>query len=305
MPLAPLKSENKIQGGEVFPGSFDYHRPQSVDEAVALLGQYGDDGKVLAGGHSLIPMMKLRLAQPEHLIDITRIAELKGIEERNGVLHIGAMVSENEIIASELLWEKCPLIPETARLIADPQCRNRGTIGGDVVHGDPANDQPAVMLALGASLVLRGSSGERVVPAQGFYLGLFDTAMAADEMLTEIRVPVPPSGTGHSYQKLKRKVGDYATAAAAVLITLDGESCSHAAVALTNLGPTPIKVAAAENLLTGKVIDDAAIEEAGQLAASASDPSADLHGPVEYKKRMAGEMTKRAIREALGRARGG
>ena len=289
----------------MFPGSFEYHRPSSVEEAVTLLGQYGDEGKVLAGGHSLIPMMKLRLADPGHLIDITRIAELKGIREQDGVLHIGAMVTENELIASELLWDKCPLIPETAQLVADPQCRSFGTIGGDVVHGDPANDHPAVMMALGASLVLRGPGGERVVPAEGFYLAVFETEMAADELLSEIRVPVPPPATGHSYQKLKRKVGDYATAAAAALITLDGETCARAAVTLTNLGPTPIKVREAEDLLVGKVVDEALIDQAGQLASSASDPAEDLRGPVEYKRQMAGEMTRRAIREALRRAKGG
>ncbi len=288
----------------MIPGEFSYHRPGTVDEAVALLVQHGDDAKVLAGGHSLIPLMKLRLAAPAHLIDINRVDGLKGIREADGELRIGAMTTENELIASDLLGRTCPLIAEAARQISDPQVRNRGTIGGDVVHGDPGNDQPAVMLALGASLVLRGAGGERVVAVDGFYLGIFSTDLQANELLTEIRVPIPPPGTGHSYQKLKRKVGDFATAAAAALITLDGETCGRAALTLTNLGPTPIKVAEAENLLTGKVVDDNLIGQAGELAVAASDPAEDLRGSVAYKKHMAGEMAKRAIREALGRAGG-
>lgn len=272
---------------------------------MALLGRYGDAAKVLAGGHSLIPMMKLRLADPKHLVDLGRVEELGAIRERDGVIHIGAMVTEAALIASELLRRKCPLIPEAAALIADPQVRNRGTIGGDIAHGDPGNDHPAIMLALGASLVLRGPKGERVVAADGFYRGLFETQMQANEILTEIRVPIPPPGTGHSYQKLKRKVGDFAIAGAAVLIGLRGGRCSHASIALTNVGPTAIKAAAAARLLVGKAVDDAAIEAAARAAMAASAPTDDLRGPAEYKRHMAGEMTRRAIREAVGRAKEG
>ncbi len=288
----------------MIPGEFEYHRPGAVDEAVALLAQYGDDAKILAGGHSLIPLMKLRLATPAHLIDVTRIDGLKGIREADGEIRIGAMTTQSELIASELLWRACPLIPEAAKLISDPQVRNRGTVGGNVVHGDPGNDQPAIMLALGASLVLRGPDGERVVPVDGFYLGIFTTDLRPNELLTEIRVPTPPAGTGHSYQKQKRKVGDFATAAAAALITLDGGACSRAAITLTNAAPTALRVAEAEALLTGKAIDDGLIDQAGALASAASDPAEDLRGTVAYKQHLAGEMTKRAIREALGRARG-
>ena len=288
----------------MIPGDFAYHRPGTVDEAVALLGQHGDEAKVLAGGHSLIPLMKLRLAAPAHLIDITRIGALKGVRETDGELRIGAMTTETELIASDLLWRKCPLIPEAAKLVADPQVRNLGTIGGSLAHGDPGNDQPAVMLALGASLVLRGPDGERVVPVENFYVATFETQLDPHELLTEIRVPVPPPGTGHSYRKLKRKVGDFATAAVAALITLEGATCSRAAIALTNLGPTPVRVTEAENLLTGKAIDDDAIDQAAALAVAASDPVEDLRGSTAYKKQMAGEMTRRAIREALGRAKG-
>ena len=288
----------------MIPGEFEYHRPSAVDEAVALLAEFGDDAKVLAGGHSLIPLMKLRLATPAHLIDVTRIDGLKGIREADGEIRIGAMTTESELIASELLWRACPLIPEAAKLIADPQVRNRGTVGGNVVHGDPGNDQPAIMLALGASLVLRGPDGERVVPVDGFYLGIFTTDFRPNELLTEIRVPIPPAGTGHSYQKQKRKVGDFATAAAAALITLDGGTCVRAAITLTNAAPTALRVAEAEALLTGKTIDDGLIDQAGALASAASDPAEDLRGTVAYKKHLAGEMTKRAIRQALGRAGG-
>ncbi len=288
----------------MIPGEFEYHRPGAVDEAVALLAKYGDDAKVLAGGHSLIPLMKLRLAAPTHLIDVTRVDGLKGIRETDGEIRIGAMTTESDLIASELLWRACPLIPEAAKLISDPQVRNRGTIGGNVVHGDPGNDQPAIMLALDASLVLRSAEGERVVPLDGFYVATFETLLRPDELLTEIRVPLPPAGTGHSYQKLKRKVGDFATAAAAALITLQGGTCSRAAITLTNLGPTPIKVTEAEDVLTGQVIDGDVIDRAAERAVAASDPSEDLRGSIAYKKHMAGEMTRRAIREALGRAGG-
>jgi carbon-monoxide dehydrogenase medium subunit len=287
----------------MIPSPFQYHAPADLKHAVELLGKYGEDAKVLAGGHSLLPMMKLRFAAPAHLIDLNPIAELKGIRESSGTLHIGAMTTENELIASALLKDKCPLIVETARVIADPQVRSRGTIGGDVAHGDPGNDHPAVMLALGASFVLRGPSKERVVAADGFYLGPLQTAIAANEILTEIRIPIPPRGSGYSYQKLKRKVGDFATAATAVQLTLDKGTCSRIGIALTNVAPTPLHLSEAEQLLTGKRIDDALIKQAMKLAMEACDPTADMRGPVEYKRAMAGEMTRRALNQALARAK--
>ncbi len=289
----------------MIPGNFQYHRPASVDEAVALLGQHGEEAKVLAGGQSLIAMMKLRLAAPEHLIDINRIEGLSGIAEQDGVLRIGAMVTQNELIASALIGEKCPLIAEAAEQIADPQVRNCGTIGGDLMHGDPGNDLPAVMMALGATYILRGADGDRAVAADGFYTGIFETQLGDQEILTEIRVPVPAPGSGHAYCKLKRKIGDFATAAAAVLLTMDGEVCSAVAIALTNLAPTAIRVAEAEALVTGSAVDDAAIDGAAAAASAASDPTEDLRGSVAYKKQMAGEMTRRALKLALERAKGG
>jgi aerobic carbon-monoxide dehydrogenase medium subunit len=287
----------------MIPDQFQYHAPADLNHALELLGKYGEDAKVLAGGHSLLPMMKLRFAAPAHLIDLNPIAELKGIREVQNVLHIGAMTTENEIIASTLLKEKCPLIVEAARVIADPQVRNRGTIGGDVAHGDPGNDHPAVMLALGASFVLRGGKQERVVPADGFYLGPLQTAIAANEILTEIRVPVPPRGSGYSYQKLKRKIGDFATAAAAVQLSVDKGLCTRVGIALTNVAPTPLRLSEAEQLLNGKRVDDARIKQVVKFAMDAADPAADMRGPVEYKRHMAGEMTKRALNQALARAK--
>lgn len=288
----------------MIPGTFEYHAPSTVDEAIRLLGEYGDEAKLLAGGHSLLPMMKLRFAEPGHLIDLNRVQALKGIREQGGMIHIGAMTSENELIASELLRKKCPLIPEAARLIADPQVRNCGTIGGDIAHGDPGNDHPAIMLATEASFVLRGRGGERVVPADGFFLGTYSTQLAADEILTEIRVPSVPAGSGYAYCKLKRKTGDFATAAAAVQLQLDGKTCKKIVIALTNAGPTALKAKEAAAVLTGKTIDDKLIEQAAQKAMAICDPAEDLRGDREYKTHMAGEMTRRAIRQALARAQG-
>lgn len=286
----------------MIPREFDYHAPRSLPDALGLLKQYGDEAKLLAGGHSLLPMMKMRFAQPGHLIDLGKIAELKGIREEAGTIRIGAMTTENELIWSKLLQDKCPLLVEGARLISDPQVRYKGTIGGDIAHGDPGNDHPALMLALGASFVLRTTAGERVVPADGFFIGTFDTVMKPDEIMTEIRVPVPPPGTGTCYAKLKRKVGDFATAAAAVTLRMNGESVRDVAIALTNVGPTPLKARAAEASLRGKALTDAAVSAAAELAMGICDPAPDQRGDAEYKTAMAGEMTRRALRMARSRA---
>lgn len=286
----------------MIPREFDYHAPKSIPDALALLQQFGDEAKLLAGGHSLLPMMKMRFAQPGHLVDLGRIPELKGIRESGGTIVIGAMTTENEIIWSKLLQEKCPLLVEGARQISDPQVRYKGTIGGDISHGDPANDQPALMLALGASFVLRGASGERVVPADGFFLGTYDTQLKPDEIMTEIRIPVPAPGTGYCYAKLKRKIGDFATAATAVTLRMKGETVDHVAIALTNVGPTPLKATAAETSLRGQAMNDASVAKAAELAMSICDPAADQRGDAEYKRAMAGEMTRRALQTARSRA---
>ena len=288
----------------MIPGTFEYHAPTTVADALSLLGQYGDEAKVMAGGHSLLPMMKLRFAEPAHLIDLNGIAELRGINETKGVIHIGAMTTENQLIDSQLLWEKCPLIPEAAKLIADPQVRNRGTIGGDIAHGDPGNDHPAIMIAVGASFVLGGPKGERTVPADGFFLGTYWTQLEADEILKQIQVPVIKPGSGYGFSKLKRKTGDFATAATAVQLQLDGDVCYSINIALTNVGPTVIKATDAEAVLTGKVIDEALIQQAAEQAMAMCEPAEDLRGDIEYKTHMAGEMTRRAIRQALSRAKG-
>jgi len=288
----------------MIPREFEYHAPQSVPDALGLLTRFGDEAKLLAGGHSLLPMMKMRFAQPGHLIDLGRIRELKGIRESGGTIVIGAMTTENELIWSTLLQQKCPLLVEGAGLISDPQVRYKGTIGGDISHGDPANDQPALMLALGASFVLRSMTGERVVPADGFFVGTYDTLMKPDEIMTEIRIPVPAPGTGYCYAKLKRKIGDFATAAAAVTLRIKGETVQDVAIALTNLGATPLKARAAEDALRGKPMTDASIAVAAELAMGICEPAADQRGDAEYKKAMAGEMTQRALRTARSRASG-
>ncbi|HUH92783.1 MAG TPA: xanthine dehydrogenase family protein subunit M [Casimicrobiaceae bacterium] len=286
----------------MIPRDFEYHAPRSIPDALGLLKQLGDEAKLLAGGHSLLPMMKMRFAQPAHLIDLGKIAELKGIREEGGTIRIGAMTTENELIWSRLLQDKCPLLVEGARLISDPQVRYKGTIGGDIAHGDPGNDHPALMLALGASFVLRSPASERVVAADGFFVGTYATQMNPDEILTEIRIPAPAPGTGYCYAKLKRKIGDFATAAAAVTLGMSGETVRDVAIALTNVAATPLKARAAEDALRGKALTDAAIAQAAELAMSICDPVPDQRGDAEYKRAMAGEMTQRALRTARSRA---
>jgi aerobic carbon-monoxide dehydrogenase medium subunit len=286
----------------MIPSEFEYYSPKSIPDALGLLAQLGDDAKLLAGGHSLLPMMKMRFAQPGHLIDLGRIPELKGIREEGGTIRIGAMTTENELIWSKLLQARCPLLVEGARLISDPQVRYKGTIGGDIAHGDPGNDHPAMMLTLGASFVLRSAAGERVVPADDFFVGTYDTLMKSDEIMTEIRIPTPAPGTGYCYAKLKRKVGDFATAAAAVMLRMNGDTVREVAIALTNVGPTPLKARAAEDSLRGKVLTDASMAVAAELAMSICDPAVDQRGDAEYKTAMAGEMTQRALRMARTRA---
>jgi carbon-monoxide dehydrogenase medium subunit len=286
----------------MIPREFEYHAPKTLVDALGLLGQFGDEAKLLAGGHSLLPMMKMRFAQPGHLIDLGGIRELKGIREEGGTLRIGAMTTENELIWSKLLQDKCPLLVEGARLISDPQVRYKGTIGGDISHGDPGNDHPALMVVLGASFVLKASSGERVVPADGFFVGSYATLLKPGEIMTEIRIPVPAPGTGYCYSKLKRKVGDFATAAAAVTLRMKGETVDDVAIALTNVGACVLRASAAQASLRGKALNDASIAEAGRLAMSICDPAADQRGDAQYKTAMAGEMTQRALRTAYSRA---
>jgi carbon-monoxide dehydrogenase medium subunit len=285
------------------PAAFEYHAPRSVADAVKLLGTLGADAKLLAGGHSLLPMMKLRFAAPAHLVDLGRIEALRGIAQVGDAIHIGAMTTEHQLLNSKLVLDKLPLLAEGARQIADPQVRYKGTIGGDIAHGDPGNDHPALMLALGASFVLSGPKGERVVPADGFFVGLYTTLAAADEILTQIRIPVPAAGSGYSYSKLKRKTGDFATAAAAVMLQVVGGRVARASIALTNVAPTAVKAQAAADSLAGKAIDDASVNEAARLAMAACDPAPDQRGDAAYKTAMCGEMVRRALRTAAQRAK--
>jgi carbon-monoxide dehydrogenase medium subunit len=287
----------------MIPPAFEYVRPNTLPEAIAFLQQFGDDAKILSGGQSLIPMMKFRLARPSHLIDINRISGLSYIKEEGGYLKIGGLVREAELEDSALIRQKYPILFDTSRVIADPQVRNMATLAGNLAHGDPANDHPATMMALGAEVVAVGSQGERVIPVNGFFITLFTTDLQHDEIVTEIRIPIPPPRSGGAYLKLERKVGDFATAAVAAQVTVDeGGICQKAGIALTNVGATPIKAAKAEEFLQGKTLDEASITQAAQLAAEAAQPSSDLRGPEEYKRGMVKELTRRALMRAYERA---
>ena len=243
----------------MIPGVFAYHRPASVRDAVALLADLGEDARPLAGGHSLIPIMKLRLAAPAHLVDLAAIADLRGIRADGNEIVIGAMTTQQEIIASELLAAKVPILGEAARLIADPQVRSVGTIGGNAANGDPGNDMPAVMMALGAAYRLAGKAGERTVAARDYYRGVYLTALDPGEILTAIHVPIPAAGSGYAYEKLKRKVGDYATAAAAVVMTLRGQSVGSCAIGLTNVADRALFAEEAAKIVTGSTLDAATL----------------------------------------------
>jgi len=284
----------------MIPASFDYHSPQTLDEALALLQGHPDDAKVLSGGMSLLPLLKLRLGSAGHLVDIGRIPGLEYIKEEGGFLKIGGRTRESVLEHSQLIQTRYPLLAETAAVIADPLVRNLATVGGNLAHGDPANDHPATMLALRAEVVATGPNGTRTIPIDQFFLGLFATALGADEILTEIRIPVPPARSGGSYVKLERKVGDFATAASAVQLTMGaGGEVTSAGIALTNAGPTPLRAIDAEQYLIGKQPSAEVIAEAAQRASAAAKPSADRRGAVEYKRQMARVLTGRAIQAAI------
>jgi aerobic carbon-monoxide dehydrogenase medium subunit len=289
----------------MIPPSFEYCRPETVSEAIALLHQHGDGAKILSGGQSLIPMMKIRLARPEYIIDINRLADLQYIKEEGGFLKIGGLTREADLEASSLIRSKYPVILDTAVLIADPQVRNLATVGGNLAHGDPANDHPATMLALEAEIIATGANGARAIPVSDFFLSVFTTALEHGEILTEIRIPIPPSGSGGAYFKLERKVGDFATVGVAAQVTLDGGGiCQRAGIGLTNVGATPIKATRAEGSLVGKTMNEQQIRQAARLAAEEAQPSSDLRGPAEYKVSMVRELTKRALVRASERAVG-
>jgi carbon-monoxide dehydrogenase medium subunit len=287
----------------LIPGSFEYHRPASLSEVVALLGQLDSDARLVAGGHSLIPMMKLRLAVPSHLVDLAGVPELKGVRLEGGEIVIGAMTTQHEIIGSELLAQHAPILRETAEVIADPQVRYLGTIGGNVANGDPGNDMPALMMTLGATYTLRGASGERRVAARDYYLSPYETAAEPGEVLAAVLVPVPPAGHGWAYEKLKRKVGDYATAAAAVILTLSAGKIATCAIGLTNVGGTALYAADAAASVVGTALDKPTLARAAAAATAIAEPAADGRGSAEYRAKMAGVMTARALTRALARAK--
>jgi len=286
----------------MIPASFAYHRPSSIKEAVTLLGSLGDDVRTIAGGHSLIPMMKLRLASPAHLIDLAGIADLKGIREDGEDVIIGAMTTQHEVIASDFLAKKIPILSETSIVIADPQVRYVGTIGGNVANGDPGNDMPAVMMCLNATYHAVGESGERRISAREFYQGAYVTALKPGEIVTAIRVPVPAAGHGHAYEKLKRKVGDYATAAAAVVLTASGGKVASCSIGLTNVAETPLWAEEASKIVIGSALDAATVKKAITAAEAITSPASDGRGPAAYRTKMAGVMLTRALGRAKARA---
>jgi len=287
----------------MIPAQFDYHAPKSLDEAIALLRQH-EGAKVLAGGQSLIPAMRFRLALPEVLIDINGITQLDYVKEQNGYLAIGSMTRETTLEDSELVKARYPLLLDTAKVIADPLVRQRATVGGNLAHADPANDHPATMLAYAAQVVARGPSGERVIPIDDFFTGLFESALKTGEILTEIRIPTPGPGSGGAYVKLERKVGDYAVSGVAVQLAMQGNVCKTIRIGLTNVNPTPMRVIEAEERLKGQPLSDDNLKAAARLAASACDPSADLRGSVEYKRDVTGVLLQRAVRLAQSRVKG-
>lgn len=286
----------------MIPGPFNYHRPATVADAVKLLSTLGDEARPLAGGHSLVPMMKLRLATPEHLVDLHGVASLKGISRNGNTLVIGAMTTQHELLASDEIGKSLPILHETALLIADPQVRYRGTIGGNVANGDPGNDMPALMMTLGASYRLEGTSGARDVAASEFYQGAYFTSLEPGELLTAISIPVPAVGHGYAYEKLKRKVGDYATAAAAVVLTMADGKVATCAIGLTNLSETPLLATDAAKAVIGTSLDPATLKKAAAAAEAIMSPAADARGPVEYRKHVGGIMVARALQRAMAKA---
>ena len=288
----------------MIPGAFAYHRPASVKEAVGLLAQFGDNGRALAGGHSLIPMMKLRLAAPANLVDLGAIAELKGARADGTDIVIGAMTTQHELVGNDLLTAKIPLLRDTSLQIADPQVRYLGTLGGNVANGDPGNDMPAVMMCLNATYHVTGKNGDRRIAAREFYQGAYFTALETGDVLTAVRIPVPPAGHGHAYEKLKRKIGDYATAAAAVVLTTSGGRVVTCSIGLTNVAETPLWAEEAAKILVGSALDAATVKRAVAAAEAITAPATDARGPAQYRTKMAGVMLTRALAGAKSRARG-
>ncbi len=284
--------------------NFVYTAPTSVEEAISLLHEYGEDAKILAGGHSLIPMMKLRFASPTHLVDLKDIPGLSYVKEEDGYLKIGAMTREVDMEESEVVRSKYHIFADATKLIADPQVRNFGTIGGNLAHGDAANDHPAVMIALGAEVEITSKEGKRSVPIDDFFYGFYTTAVQHGEVLTEIRLPAASGNYGSSYHKAERKVGDYATAGVAVMVQLDDQgNCLKAGIGLTNVNSLPMRASRSEEALVGSNLSDEVIEQAAQMASEDCNPSEDLRGDVDYKRHLVKVITKRMLQKAISRAK--
>ena len=282
---------------------FEYLAPSSLDEALSLLTKHGDEAKLLAGGHSLIPIMKFRLAQPKFLIDIGRLSGLADIREDSGTISVGSLATHHAVETSELLKSKLPLLPETAAAVGDVQVRNRGTIGGSLVHADPAADLPATALALGAELRVAGPRGQRTIKADDFFVGLLATAIAPDEILTEVRFPLLPAKTGAAYVKVRNKASHYAIVGVAAVLTLGGDGrCRQARIGLTGVTHKPQHASAAESALAGKALDDGVIAEAAGLAADGIKALSDIHASAEFRLHLTKVMTGRAIKLAASRA---
>ncbi|WP_299504448.1 xanthine dehydrogenase family protein subunit M [uncultured Roseobacter sp.] len=284
----------------MIPAAFEYYRPQDMAGVLAILEEHGDDARVMAGGHSLIPMMKLRMAEVPHLIDLQDVGGMSGIEVGTDSIRIGAMVTQSDIIDDARLAAAAPILREAALQIADPQVRYMGTVGGNVANGDPGNDMPGLMQCLDARFTLVGADGERDVPAREFYEAAYMTAREDEEVLTAVTIPLPKGG--YAYEKQKRKIGDYATAAAAVQITKEGDVCDSAAIAMTNLSDTPVYSEAAGAALVGTALDDAALTAAAAAMLNDIDPTEDNRGPIAFKKHVAGVILRRAILRAWSRA---
>ena len=287
----------------MIPGSFCYHRPATVADAVKLLSTLAEEARPIAGGHSLVPMMKLRLATPEHLVDLHGIDGLKGIRRDGNKIVIGAMTTQHDLLASEEIAKSLPILHETALLIADPQVRYMGTIGGNVANGDPGNDMPALMMTLSASYRLEGASGGRDIAASEFYQGAYFTALEPGEILTSISIAAPAAGHGYAYETLKRKVGDYATAAAAVVLTMASGKVASCVIGLTNLHETPLLATDAANMVIGTTLDAATLKKAAAAAEAIMSPAADARGPIEYRRHVGGIMVARALQRAASRAK--
>ncbi len=280
----------------MIPARFDYDVAESVDHAIGLLGS-DPDAKLLAGGHSLVPALKLRIARPSRLVDIGRLVELSYVRDAGTQLAIGALTRHKDVAGAPLLQEHCPIVSQTAAQIGDPQVRHRGTIGGSLAHGDPASDLPAVILALDAELVAKGPEGERTIPAAEFFTGVFQTALAADEMLTEIRVPKLGATTGWSYMMFNRRAQDWATVGVAAVVRRDNGTASSAALGLTNMAGTPLRASAAE----AAIASGASPAEAAERIADDTDPSSDQAASAAFRRHLAQVLGRRALEEALGR----